>query len=114
MERFHQVPWEARAKLVEQLEDRRLRELGYRLIFIEQPQALSAEKREELALWQNGRLRPAGEVPWLTLPNAIDDARDLRDEDQENSDLLSELIEWLEAASSPVTLLTSSAENIPA
>jgi exodeoxyribonuclease-1 len=94
MERFHKVPWESRAKLVEQMEDSRLRELGYRLIFLERPDVLPAEKQIEMALWQQTRLKALSNVPWLTVPGALADAETLRNENPSEQEMLSELIHW--------------------
>ena len=98
MQRFHQVPWEQRREILDQMEDERLRALGYRLIYVETPHILPADKRRELDLWRSERLTPAGEVPWLTLPNALNQARELheKEKDVEIKQILSELIDWFE------------------
>ena len=57
------------------MEDERLRALGYRLIYVKTPHILPGDKRRELDLWRSERLTPAGEVPWLTLPNALNHGR---------------------------------------
>jgi exodeoxyribonuclease-1 len=101
MEQFHRAPWEGRIKLVDQLEDQRLRELGYRLIFTERPGALSAEKQRELEHWRSERLNPLGEVPWLTVAGALDEAEKLQEKSSETDKTISELIDWLCAQSPP-------------
>ena len=49
MERFHQVDWVERARLVSQIEDQRFRILGERLIQEEAPHVLSAMQRQRVA-----------------------------------------------------------------
>lgn len=48
MERFHQVDWAARARLLNHIEDERFRILGERLVHGEAPQALSPEQRQRV------------------------------------------------------------------
>jgi exodeoxyribonuclease-1 len=102
MEKFHRAPWEGRVKLVDQFEDQRLRELGYRLIFTERPGALSAAQQRELERWRNQRLRPLGEVPWLTLAGALDEAEKLEEKATVTDKTISELIDWFCAQSPKV------------
>jgi exodeoxyribonuclease-1 len=83
MEQFHKVPWESRGKIVDLLDDERLRELGYRLIYVEKPNALSEEKRRELHLWKSQRLNPNGNAPWLTIGAATNQADKLLEEEPE-------------------------------
>jgi hypothetical protein len=101
MDQFHRTAWERRPELVEQLSDRRLRELGLRLIYIERPDALCAEKRRELERWHNERLNPTCDVPWLTVAGALSEAEKLHQVDSESRELLSNLLDWLRARSPP-------------
>jgi exodeoxyribonuclease-1 len=94
MEKFHQVPWESRGKIVDQLDDRRLRELGHRLIYLEKPDALSEARRSELDLWKSQRLNPNAEAPWLTVAAAMNEADKLLKEYPENR-IFTEFIAWL-------------------
>lgn len=96
MERFHQLPWESREKIVDQFSDQRFRQLGHRLIYLENPDALSEAKRRELDLWKNQRLSPNCDVPWLTIAAAIDETNELLKEDLENA-IFIELIAWLQS-----------------
>ena len=57
MQQFHQVSWEQRAEVLDRIADARVRELGYRLIYLEKPDALSSEKRAELDTWRVQRLK---------------------------------------------------------
>lgn len=71
MEVFHQVPWPERVAIVEQFEDLRLRELGFRLIHAEYPEALPEQIRSEIGSAQAQRLLDDGSgLPWMTLKNA--------------------------------------------
>jgi hypothetical protein len=95
MQRFHQVPWEKRGEILNQIGDGRFRELGYRLIYTERPSALPAEKREGLDAWLCQRLKPNTEVPWLSVAGALGEVEKLLKEDPENQELFSEFGEWL-------------------
>lgn len=80
MQQFHLVPWEDRLPLVTALNDRRLRQIGLRLIYTERPDLLEALEREKydraLAMRIMGRDAP---VPWLTLPRALVELDELLD-----------------------------------
>ena len=52
---FHDASWLKRPELVETLDDDRLRELGRRLIFLEEPAALDESRREQLTQWLRNR-----------------------------------------------------------
>jgi exodeoxyribonuclease I len=97
MEQFHSATWEERVKLIEQLEDKRFRDLGYRLIFVERPSVLTAEKREGMDLWCNERLNAFGEVPWLTIAGALAELDNSRGEFTEETYL--EIRNWLKGLS---------------
>ncbi|WP_315730341.1 MULTISPECIES: exonuclease domain-containing protein [unclassified Bradyrhizobium] len=80
MQQFHLVPWEDRLPLVTALKDRRLRQIGLRLIYTERADLLEALEREryDRAL----AIRIMGQdavVPWLTLPKALADLDELLD-----------------------------------
>ena len=55
MAAFHGAGGAERAKLVETLEDDRLRELGRRLVFFENPETLDPHRRDMLATWLGNR-----------------------------------------------------------
>jgi exodeoxyribonuclease I len=95
MQRFHQVPWEQRTGILEQIEDPRIRELGYRVIYAEKPNCLSSAKRAMLDAWREHRLRSNIEVPWLTIAAALGETEKLCKEDSKNRELLSEVGDWL-------------------
>jgi Exonuclease C-terminal len=97
MQRFHQVHWEQRAEILDQINDLRIHELGYRLVHTERPDTLLAEKRAELDAWCGQRLRPNIEVPWLTIAGALDEAEKLLAEESGDKDLVVEVRAWLQA-----------------
>jgi len=78
MERFHAVPWEKRSAIVSQFNDARLKRLGRRLIHFENPKALDATVRQQHDRAVAKRLLGTdGESPWLTLPKAMAEIRQL-------------------------------------
>jgi exodeoxyribonuclease I len=78
MDRFHLTDWRDRANLLTQLTDERIKLLGQRLIFVEAPDALSAQDRSIHGIDIARRLMaPEGSVPWLTLPKSISDTNNL-------------------------------------
>lgn len=74
---FHLVPWEHRISIVGQLADPRLRELGYRLIYIEQPQILPGNVRAQFDTWRRERLLGPPQMRYRTIANAIQEADNL-------------------------------------
>lgn len=56
MQAFHSASWPERAELAETFEDDRLRELGRRIVFLEQPDVLRPELRQGLETWLRNRL----------------------------------------------------------
>jgi len=48
MERFHQVSWQERARLLDQIKDERFRVLGERLVYNEAPHALRPDQRHRV------------------------------------------------------------------
>ena len=78
MDRFHTLDWIDRHRLTESLSDPRVRTLGERLLHVEAPTALPCEVRKSLDIATARRLMGAdGSVPWLTLPKALTDTRDM-------------------------------------
>lgn len=78
MTTFHDQPWEERMETVLQLEDDRLRELGERLIYIENPDVLPDEIRQRHDAWRHDRFHADGDVPWVTIGSAIEELAELR------------------------------------
>ena len=78
MDRFHTIGWRERPRLLESLSDPRAKILGERLLHVEAPAALPSAVRERLDIETARRLMGVGgSVPWLTLPQALIDTRDM-------------------------------------
>jgi exodeoxyribonuclease I len=73
-QQFHNVPWEERPDIVDAFKDRRLRQIGQRLIYCERPDLMTNARRVQYDRAIAARIvRDDAEAPWLTLPNAIVD-----------------------------------------
>lgn len=73
MEDFQRADWPARAELTGTFEDKRLRQIARRLIYLERPEVLDVATRTEFDQAISKRLLATEKVPWLTLPKAIED-----------------------------------------
>lgn len=68
LEKFHNIEWEGRVKLINEFHDARLRKLGAQLIYIERPHLLTDEIRQECIRAHKDRiLHSDAEAPWLTM-----------------------------------------------
>ena len=75
MAAFHDTEWSDRAALLGGLADARLEELGERLLYSEAPEVMPDKDRHRYQADTAKRLlADQGSVPWLTLPQATDDA----------------------------------------
>jgi exodeoxyribonuclease I len=97
MQRFHQVPWEQRAAILRHIEDPRIRELGYRLIYTERPEHLLVQKRVELDKWFAQRMSPNFEAPWLTIVGALEKVEEILTGEIKDRELIVEVKVWLES-----------------
>lgn len=71
LEKFHNIEWGARAELIKEFEDARLKKLGNQLIHVERPHLLAEEIRREHDQAHKIRiLNSDTEVPWLTMMSA--------------------------------------------
>jgi exodeoxyribonuclease I len=68
---FHRQEWPRRVGLIPSIEDERYRELGERVIATEQPQLLTTTQRTRWQEWREDRLLATGDVPWLTIADAV-------------------------------------------
>lgn len=77
MERFHQVDWAERARLLDQIEDERFRILGERLVYGEAPQGLSPAQNQRVVSELVARSRDSTTGPLLreTAISLIDEMR---------------------------------------
>lgn len=78
MDEFHEVEWSKRHAIVEKFQDPRLRTIGKQLIHLERPDLLDASVRREhdLAI-VNRLLGRHPDVPWLTLPKALEEFKEI-------------------------------------
>ncbi len=96
MDRFHDIDWSQRSALIEQISDKRLRTLGQRLVYVEAPDAMLKSTRAEYDVATARRLMSDDEVPWLTLPKALEQVGDmLNGVDDSKRVLLSDLRGYL-------------------
>ena len=78
MEQFHSADWTNRVALADRIDDPRVREFAYRLIYFEHPDLLPAAKSAELNVWRAERALTEDEaVPWMTIRKALHEADDL-------------------------------------
>jgi exodeoxyribonuclease-1 len=96
MQAFHAASWRERAEVVESFEDDRLRELGRRIVFLEQPDALRPERRQGLEAWLQNRLEGRdGVVAGRTIGDAVEDLDGL-EMDASNSAAVEAIRRWLD------------------
>jgi exodeoxyribonuclease-1 len=72
MDAFHRAGWSEREKIAKTIEDERYRKLGARVIAAGQPSALTDARRHKWAIWRHERLFETVDVPWLTVPKALE------------------------------------------
>ena len=78
MAQFHDAEWPDRVALAERIEDPRVKEFAYRLIYFERPDLLPAARVVELDAWRAERaLSEEDGVPWMTVRKALREADDL-------------------------------------
>lgn len=96
MQAFHGATWPERADLVETFEDDRLRELGRRIVFLEQPEVLRPELRHGLEAWLQNRLQGREVVEaGRTIGDAVEDLDGL-EVDASNSAAVGAIRHWLD------------------
>jgi len=115
MESFHAVPWERRLAIAESFQDPRLKALATRLIHTERPDLLPKTLCDE-----HDRLRARrvlgldGDVPWLTIPKAIEEVEAMLAECEETQrphlqEHCDHLKAWLEKANAILSAAAASA-----
>ncbi|MGI3187082.1 exonuclease domain-containing protein [Nioella aestuarii] len=93
---FHGATWPERAELVETFEDDRLRELGRRIVFLEQPDVLRPELRQALETWLHNRLLGReGVEAGRTIGDALTDLESITADDTNTQ--LNGIRQWLES-----------------
>ena len=77
MEQFHNVDWADRVALADRIEDPRVSEFAYRLIYFERPDLLPAAKSATLNAWRAKRMLAEDDaVPWMTIGKALRETDD--------------------------------------
>jgi len=71
MQQFHAAPWQERPSVVQKFSDARLRRLGQRAIYFEEPQLISSEVRAALYAAVRERWTGDASMPWMTASRAI-------------------------------------------
>lgn len=71
MQQFHAAPWQERPSIVQKFSDARLRRLGQRAIYFEEPQLISNEVRAALDAAVRERWTGNASMPWMTASRAI-------------------------------------------
>lgn len=108
MDTFHAVPWEKRGVIAERFQDPRLKTIALHLIHIERPDLLEKPICDEHDRARARRILGLdGDVPWLTLPKAIEAAEKMLIdcEDHHRSNLqehCDHLREWLAKANAVI------------
>lgn len=78
LEKFHNIEWEDRVKLINEFQDARLRKLGTQLIYIERPHLLPEQMRQQCIQALKDRILHADtEAPWLTMMAAKEELKNL-------------------------------------
>ena len=97
MEQFHDVDWADRIALADRIDDPRLSEFAWRLIYFERPDLLPAAKSAELGAWHAERVLAKDEaVPWMTIGKALRETDDfLANATGDEADLLGEVKDYL-------------------
>lgn len=75
LETFHATPWERRLSIIDRFEDRRFKQLGRRLLFVERPDTLAPDVQEEMKHMLAKRvLEGDSHGTWLSLREAVAEA----------------------------------------
>ena len=97
MREFHDAPWESRAAIARTIEDARYRTLAERLLFVERPDLLDPARRVAIEHAIAVRLLGlSGEVPWRTIPQAVQECEALLGEDTgDGREIVIDYRDWL-------------------
>ena len=78
MAEFHASPWSDRVTIIERMDDWRIKEFAYRLLYFERPHLLPDERTAEIVTWIRRRmLTEDTDVPWMTVRKALSQADEL-------------------------------------
>lgn len=97
MQAFHAESWVERAEVVEAIKEDRLRELGRRIVFLEQPEVLRPELHQRLETWLHNRLHGReGVEAGRTVDDALSELTDISPSDPAAQAAVSDIRTWLE------------------
>ena len=77
MEAFHLQGWERRIDIIRTIDDDRYRQLGQRIVAVERPDLLTSDQRSRWDSWRRERFLADGDLPWPTVPRALEELEDL-------------------------------------
>ncbi len=93
LQNFHSLPWEQRLGFLDQFTDKRIKQLGRRLVYFERPDLLDPQTKLNMDRWVAERISTTDEtVPWLTLPKAIKELQELK-ADPQHADKMDHMLE---------------------
>ena len=73
MRKFHAADLARRAEMISEFADPRWKEFAWRFIGAENPDALGEEDAARWRAWRDARVRANAEVPWRTVPAALEE-----------------------------------------
>ncbi|MEE2694089.1 MAG: exonuclease domain-containing protein [Pseudomonadota bacterium] len=98
LEEFHEAPPGKRLRILEMLSDPRLKELGHRLLFFDNPGQLPTQLVSQMDDWLKARILAEGSgQPWTTIRAALSEVEALLAEENDgNDEFLGEVKGFLE------------------
>ena len=106
LDRFHQVDDAQKLQICAQFEDARYRELGLRLLYVENPDQLPESERARHADFIEARIHSTEEVPWRTISKALAEVEELKGQESDQG-LLMQIEQMLRQMQSRSRLLAS-------
>ncbi|MDD3370291.1 MAG: exonuclease domain-containing protein [Alphaproteobacteria bacterium] len=93
---FHRAPWARRVGISEKFQDERLKILGQRAVYFENPGLLQPDIKNKLDAFVARKIGGGNaNAPWLDIPKAIEEIDKLETEDKEPSALLADYKNYL-------------------
>ncbi|MEZ7812236.1 MAG: exonuclease domain-containing protein [Paracoccaceae bacterium] len=110
LQKFQEADWPTRKEIVNQFTDRRLRQLGGRLLAFYGPDAFAAQSREQFRTYLKEKWTTTAESKpdWTTFDSAFADIDKLLEEGKINSDQRTSLIEFYNGRRAPLYLKLNS------
>ena len=97
MEKFHLAPWPDRLSLIDKIKDERIIEFSRRLIYSDQPAILAEADAAKLTAWAAERVMTTDDVPWMTVPKALAELEELKEEvGEEQKELIAEIKTYID------------------